>query len=137
LGITKKIQMNLYNICYCSQTCLFLFAFICAVICNESNAIKTFNDAPNETQNVPFVISVPSQYNSENQEKEMFNTYSSPLEEKLRNYRLSEHLERLRRSSSLLPYETLSGTPSRRSASHPCRWKLCGAHFGYHSMRRF
>uniref|UniRef100_A0AC34FMV8 Uncharacterized protein n=1 Tax=Panagrolaimus sp. ES5 TaxID=591445 RepID=A0AC34FMV8_9BILA len=111
--------MNLNNFCYCSQSCLLLFAIISTfIICNESHDIKTFNDAPNESQNIPFVISVPSsRYNTQNPEKEMFNSYLSPLEEKLR--------------------KTLSGTPSRRSASHPCRWKLCGAHFGYHSMRRF
>uniref|UniRef100_A0A7E4VUG6 Secreted protein n=1 Tax=Panagrellus redivivus TaxID=6233 RepID=A0A7E4VUG6_PANRE len=53
---------------------------------------------------------------------------------RLAPYRAS--MERLRRSADQPEdFELLNNVPSRRSASHPCRWKLCGAHFGY--SRRF
>lgn len=80
----------------------------------------------------PYALPLLPQYRIHKHQRHLMNLWA---EREIEN-KLPEPMERLRRSS-YLPYGVLSETPSRRSASHPCRWKLCGAHFGYHSVRRF
>uniref|UniRef100_A0AC34QKN8 Uncharacterized protein n=1 Tax=Panagrolaimus sp. JU765 TaxID=591449 RepID=A0AC34QKN8_9BILA len=110
-------------------SCLLVFIAVCLSCINAENTIS--DNSPDFKVN-PYALPLLPHYRMHRHQKHLMNLWAT--KNKNDKETPKESMERLRRS--YLPYGVLDSTPTRRSASHPCRWKLCGAHFGYNYMRR-